>query len=372
MTAPANPSRPEETRPAPRNLQPRWSWLFISALVLATVAGTALLLTSRQEPPAHKSVDVFATITAIMAQGPGLAPSQATPGTISNAQSTAPPRGAALDRTPPAAPTATEVTIVFPTQDAGTALDQSPQPSLSLSANGGTGTVIYRGWPVLLDGSLLGPQALSSDETLAPVLICSASDHWTDAITVQVRNDKGQLQNWAWRLVTSAPEEITIDGETSGQLLWVLAPEATAGIGPGLYQVTAVLDTTRCTREGAWKGSVTSPSVSVGVGAGTPLPESDPPADDKFRLLAYYNFVLGDLPRALSENGKVLARHPTDVSALALQGDILAAQADYSGALSAYDRAIEEYYKQNPGAEEPPGDLFLKQADVLNKLNPSP
>jgi hypothetical protein len=237
------------------------------------------------------------------------------------------------------------------------------RPLLTLSANG-TGSVrLFQGWPLVLEGRLLHPQAFARGRKVQPLLISAAEGAWPGAAAVVTA--RGEKSTLPFHLATTAAEPVlSLDDRTAGFLGWWLAPEETQKLPAGDYELAVVLDTTTSTRAGAWKGKVRTEAIRVQV-APEPAALGPRQEEEKSLLLAHLAGMRGDTKGALAEVEALLARQPNSSAGLELKADLRAADGETAEALGLYDRALAAWLKQNPRAKEPPSALLRKHRAVL-------
>lgn len=213
-----------------------------------------------------------------------------------------------------------------------------PSPLVSLSANGQVDVVLYQGWPLLLRASILHPNALEKGAEPIPVPLGDA----------RIQADRSA---WVFQPASPSAGTLTLDADTEGVLAWSVAPEVTAALPEGTYRVTVSLG----------PGADSQSTVRV-VRAPAVLSASEESV--RSLLFASYHLLCGEEKEALKCVEERLARSPTDVDALAFQGDLLESAGRREEALQAYDRAVRAFYEQHPDAKEPPVRLLRRRAEL--------
>jgi tetratricopeptide (TPR) repeat protein len=179
---------------------------------------------------------------------------------------------------------------------------------------------------------------------------------------------------WTLRLLSSPKEKtLTLDATVTAQLDYALEPEVAAGITPGDYQVVAVIEVPpqAYLQPDRWRGRVESQPDKLSVKARPARLE--PAEQEKLELdLAGYFSVVGDPGRALDHAQKALAANPHSIRAQTIIGESKEAQGDLQGALTAFQTATGEFYRQHPHSYEAPLYLIGRTEDILEKLHPRP
>ena len=246
------------------------------------------------------------------------------------------------------------------------AAEEPPRPQFLLSSNESDTPTLFQGWPLLVYSTLLHPQAYARNARIEPMLLAAADGPWTGAVRLEVKDAKGKKVEWPFHLATTATPTVTLDHQTFGSIGWWLTPDETAGLQPGAYELTAILDTSSARADGAWKGNAHSRQLRIEVIAEPKVLDAER-EEEKFLLLAHFAMFRGDDKEALSHVEALLAKQPKSVTALERKGDLLAAGGKTLEALRSYDAALAGYRKRNL-PDKPPGEppaLLRKHQKVL-------
>src|SRR6476660_7189493 len=121
----------------------------------------------------------------------------------------------------------------------GVALAQQPEPVLFVSANA-TGTLtLYRGWPLVVQLTIMNSTRDASDGTAAPVTLSPNGHVWTDAIHFQVVSSSGQPVEWPLTLVGSAREPaLTLQPDGIVRATYQMSADDVSRLALDSYQVT--------------------------------------------------------------------------------------------------------------------------------------
>jgi hypothetical protein len=231
-------------------------------------------------------------------------------------------------------------------------------PVVTLAAN----TDLLRGRPLFVKLELIHPEAFSSSAT--PLVIAAAGSHWADAVKLEVRDAKDQVQTWPLHaLVTDTDPTISIDGKTIGVLVWRLSADEVGAIAAGTYTMTALLDTNAATAANAWKGTERSTSVALRIVA-TPA-KKPAEIEETLRLLANDAAYQGDDKLALAKIDEILAKNAKSAVALEAKADLLAATKP-DEALALYEKALV-LVRGKKRLQEPPVQLLRKRDALLAK-----
>jgi hypothetical protein len=235
----------------------------------------------------------------------------------------------------------------------GTFSTPGARPLVSIGINDAREARIRQGWPLMIRVRLLHPDMMAFDTSDAPITIAAPTSPWSNALSIEVRNDLGVLQDWSPQADAGGlGSTLTLDSVTSGYTSWIVSPEQSALILPGTYSVLATLDTRTVLDPLAWKGVARSVPGTLSVVADT---QSLAPDEDSFknRLLAAYEIWHGQPTAALARLDSFLVLHPHDVSVLEMAGDLHSAAGDPGGALREYNSALKEFAVQSPGPPLP-------------------
>lgn len=246
-----------------------------------------------------------------------------------------------------------------------------PAPVVSLAVNGAAEAMLYQGWPLLADLSLLHPQAGLVTGLVRPMIITVPAGAWSDTIHLETRDMRRQAQTWPLHFANNPTSTLALDAQTVGALYWWLAPEDTAHLAAGTYTLIAVLDSHNPSPAGEWQGTTASVPVSVRI---EPEPQPLPAETEslKVRLSAGYEWLRGHPDAALAMLDALLAKQAQDIAALELKGDLLAGAGRFGEALPTYDAALAALYAASAEGEEPPEELLEKRHTVLEKLLTAP
>jgi hypothetical protein len=248
------------------------------------------------------------------------------------------------------------------------AVHRSPSPVFSLAANGATIGSAYQGWPIIIVGTISNPQRFSHDLVVTPILIQPATGSWANNAQLSVTDSSGVSQTWPLQLVTHPSGSLSLDGMTSGGLVWVLSPAATSSIAPGKYRIIGILNTTGSSGSTGWNGIVPSNSINLTFTA-APSPFTGNVQQQQFRLLAKYDHLTGNDPQASSDLDTLLIQQPNAFGALAYKGQLLEQAGQVRNALDAYDRALAAFYATVPGPyPDPPVSLLIPQRNARAAL----
>ncbi len=221
-------------------------------------------------------------------------------------------------------------------------------PVLSLAVNNGTEATAVAGQPLMIEGSV-SPPDLSSQRDLKPLVLGGVKESWSASVRLAVVDGHGSSQNWPWHPLDAPQGTITLDRQTFAGLRWYVAPEDTARLVPQTYTLLLTIDTTASLDPSVWKGSAHSTPVSVTVAPRPPSLSASQQRDEEV-LLAQYEIFRGDTTASLARTDAILARHPEDVEALVLKGDLLEQQGRRADSQLAYRAALAAYQPTRAGA----------------------
>jgi hypothetical protein len=208
---------------------------------------------------------------------------------------------------------------------------------------------------------------MHTDEKVEPLKLTLKEGTWADAVSLEVKNEKGEALRWPFHLAPAGAETLALDAETTGALDWWLTAEETAQIAEGTYKVVGVLDTRAAAAEGAWKGIVRSPSVAVRINK-EPASPGVQQQEEKYLLLANLAHLRGDARQATARIDELLAKQPRSLAGLAFKVELLADAGKTEAALELVELAIGTFFSKYPDAQEPPFELLHTQQLLEEKL----
>jgi len=257
----------------------------------------------------------------------------------------------------------------------GTGPPERPRVRFELAVDGGEDRVdIVSGTPLVFEISV------TTREQTAAMTIGRAGMPWTSLVRLsEIGPAAGRSPSWktvpigkpqSMRLDVAAdgrpdlvPEwsdEIVIDRRHFHRMRLAIAPETTATLAPGMYEVRAALES----------GGVTLVSAPVAVTVIAPTDDASRDQLSRNRLAATASYYLqtqrvDDARRAAEELCRVT---PQSALAWMMLGDAFAAGERPRDALGAYRRALD----LRPRTYEEPTELYDRMAAVAFKLGPSP
>jgi len=243
-----------------------------------------------------------------------------------------------------------------------------PAPVVMLSVNQPSGGTSYNGWPLVIQVDLYNPDFAVDDATVTAIPVSMTSGSWADAVTVTVTDSTGAQVNWPVHQLlrpTGTDASITLDAQTSGHLVWWVAPEDTAGLSAGNYQIAAVLDTTTVTDPTVFQGQSYSAPVTTTLGTEPSVLTSDQ-QESKYLLTAFYDTLAGNSAQAMTDVSTLLTSQPQNIRGLMAKGELLEASGDAVNALASYDAAVDAFYVTIPNPPEPPVELLERSASLRN------
>jgi hypothetical protein len=223
-------------------------------------------------------------------------------------------------------------------------VDPRLHPVAYLSVNGRSTAEVPQGWPMVIRAAVFGGR----DEpiTFSP-----------DDVTLRVTDQNGAAVNWPMKRAilgaTSQPATgpvvtIMANDKSAGHVGWVVDSKS---IVTGGYHVEAKL------KGVAYRG------VEVTV-VPAPAQMNEQQQATKFLAEGGAAIMSGDGDGALRQADERLKAKPTDLPALHLRADALAALGRKDEAIVAYGKALKQLYAENPKAPEPPTMLLRGLRDV--------
>lgn len=229
------------------------------------------------------------------------------------------------------------------------ALQPDPvQPRLYVTANGSDTPQIPAGWPLVLTVSVHAPGS-------SPMKLEAPSGPWASLVHLAVPDAA-----WKPRPLEIAARSITLDGETSGTLMWTMTPEELDAMPRGTYRISATLEVTG----GARSQAATLKLVKA-------LPKLTPEQDfERSQLLVTVLRARADAAGAEREADALLKRLPANSGAILLRVDLYESAGKRAEAEALLDRAIDAATGGAPTAKNWPRDLARRREELAEKDRP--
>ena len=244
--------------------------------------------------------------------------------------------------------------------------NESPAPVITLSVNCLSNASAQEGSPLLIEAAVTADHA---DDKTIPFVLSKPGGGWGDFTSIEIRDAAGRVVSGLnLRPAGQTQASISINGDSSGWLAWVVQPVGGKLLAPGNYSVRAVLDSTSSNDSGSWRGAARSSLSRLTVKASSAT-FSD--AEVRFATLVEIRThgALKESDAALAAADRYLAVHPNDPMILEEKGDSLASTDKFQEALSAYNTALDSIPPQPKSPySEPPVILLTKRADVERAL----
>jgi len=151
---------------------------------------------------------------------------------------------------------------------------------------------------------LLHPEMF--DPNALPILICSTNGPWSNALEIRVVDALGQVQSWPLNTRLTTNEILVLTDDSAGRLGWWLAPDDTAQLTTGRYELTVTLNTTNIANPLAWRGIMKSVPVIITV-TNEPVILTEADAEEKHRLFARYALLQGNEQQARQQIDALLS-----------------------------------------------------------------
>jgi hypothetical protein len=223
-----------------------------------------------------------------------------------------------------------------------------PGPEIGLDVNADVDAVVAQGWPLLIRASVISADG-------QPVNMSVPGGSWTQALRLTITNAGGAVQNWPVQLVPAASDTLNLSGFSTAEAVWLVAPEATASIAAGVYNLTVTL------------GTVAGNAATVQLQAEPASLAAEEEASKYLTLSSYAQFQ-GDLQGAGDAMDTLISRQPDMLMAYTRKADVLAAGGDYASALGLYQQTLNMFQANNPDGTEPLSILTAAMADLTAKL----
>ncbi len=229
-------------------------------------------------------------------------------------------------------------------------------PDMVVLVNGqGHAPQVVAGWPVIVRLELSSPDG-------KPWRVSGGSAPWSRLVKLEMPG--GTM--WPLEPAFEAPNEATVDGASSAELVWVLGPEQSAALPRGERTLYAILDSPGTT-EGAWKGVARTREIRLKV---VNEPRPLPPAWAERKAEVEVEFVLWreGAAKALARLESAAAAQKKSWQLLGMKGQLLSKLGRGAEAVGALDQALESWVKQNPGACEPLFDLLAQREAIFQTV----
>lgn len=239
-----------------------------------------------------------------------------------------------------------------------------PGITMTASLNSSAEANVFRGWPMLLEVGLLHPDAPAAGT--APILISAGQGPWSGAIKVEVRDQQEALMNWPFQFAAPTNSVLQLTSDSAAKLYYWIAPQDTAQLAPGDYQLDASLNTTGATAPGVWKGEAAATPVTIALGD-EPATLTEDQFEEKQKLFANYYLLQQNLSEAQSQIDQLLAQYPENIGGWSLRAGMLADRQP-KAALDACNRALQIIQAKFPTAKEPPEALLGLRSALQQQL----
>lgn len=229
--------------------------------------------------------------------------------------------------------------------------------SLSISANGGGGSTLYRDEPLLVQTLLL----LETGQ--AAVVALKDGQKWDSALSVTWSDSKGAVLAQPWVRLGATLDPLAFNEEaTEASALFGLPAEAINSLAPGNYVLNVTFQHDTSAADGSWKGRL-SARATFSVSDG-PRPESPRSKSLTSRLRARWLELNNRSDEALAELNTALEGDPDDIEILIDKADLLAGLERTQEAVSTLTHAIEVFQAKYPDARHPPRELLRRLREL--------
>jgi hypothetical protein len=213
-------------------------------------------------------------------------------------------------------------------------------PELVLSTNVLEGGSLYRGWPLLVRLSVRHSRLFAAKGApVHPYKILAQEGPWTNALTLTVSDQNGEQVVWSVQLLMQGEDQLTIDRVTSGEVAWLVPPEISSELKPGLYSIAVSIDTRKSVRVEGWKGYVISNAVDLSLSE-EPEILSEAMATRKSMEFAGCRFAQARYDESLSILDSILMSDMSHIPAAVLKVKVLDAQGKLLEALALLEDLI--------------------------------
>jgi hypothetical protein len=233
-------------------------------------------------------------------------------------------------------------------------------PEITVTANHTPEPQVIQGEPLVITALLSNPGIFSA--SVAALQINPQNGSWANTVKLTITDSTGATVPWPAQLVSAPAGALTLDGQQTGVLKWIVSAADSNNIAAGTYQVVAVVDTTASAGTTGWNGTATSDVAVVQVNA--PSTPTQAQIEQKLLSEAIADRLLGNNIQAATALDQLLVQNPTSVRALQLKGAVLTDMGQTQAALDATQQALDNVLAQDPNPQEPP-KLLLSAASSL-------
>jgi tetratricopeptide (TPR) repeat protein len=96
------------------------------------------------------------------------------------------------------------------------------------------------------------------------------------------------------------------------------------------------------------------------------MPATVANSEEMLLKMGQYYWHSGDSKKTMQYAEMILAKNSASIDGLSLKGDAQVMEGSYQPALETYNKAVKEFYKQNPGISEPP-EYLLEMIELVKK-----
>jgi hypothetical protein len=230
---------------------------------------------------------------------------------------------------------------------------QQAAPELSLTANGAQEINLYRGWPLIVNATIMNSLRFKSG-VATPLVIAPNGGPWTGAIQFTAVDASGQPHQWPLNLIgTPADPALTLAPTSYVRFTVQIAPSDVSSLAPGTYQLIATL---QVSNSNAWNGIMQSRPVTIQVGPEPTLTAEQ--QTDKALLLATYQVNAGDLDGAFTTVQQLLQAQPNDPVVMSAWARVTELEGAPELALVRANSALAAYYQSTTDLSEAPSSLL--------------
>lgn len=236
---------------------------------------------------------------------------------------------------------------------------KTSQPFILLQVLNGD---IYKGWPVLVRLSISHEKSLVAEDSIQ---ITSPTGHWSDCITLEMKNSDGKVIPIPVKPTFDTPKTLNLNKVDAGMLLWRISPEDSKSLAEGKYVLSAALNVKSTGAADAWSGSKTE-TVKLSV-KNMPEPLTEDAQARKLTAFVYYHLAGDEYQNALEKADVLIKLRPEDISAKVLKATVLEQMGKDNDAYMLIQNAMTDFQKKYPDSD-PPEDLATMKRRLLFKI----
>lgn len=181
---------------------------------------------------------------------------------------------------------------------------------------------------------------------------------WSSVVKWKMKslNSQGELQPIVRTMPNPSAEEIAVLDENAYYAAYFgVDADVMKSIPAGIYEMTVSVD------------GEASQTVRIEI-KNEAMPALTASPEELLLRMGQYYWHAGDVPKGMQYADQLLRKNPASLDGLSLKGDLQVLNNSFADALTTFNQATKEYYKQNGTSAEPPEYLLRMITWLKEKL----